>query len=161
MMMMSVLSGGLDSGSFFFFCYLFSFLAFLLLPPVFIFSGLCFRFHSLGLPCLSRSLSFSPSSSVCPLFFLFMFVVCPLLFFLWFSFSVCVCSSPDLPPSVSSVFFFFHPPVPLLRSLILSGFIARECQAFDTVFKPLLQKRFLGKKAKKAMNNLLKTTPFV
>ena len=57
--------------------------------------------------------------------------------------------------------FFFHPPVPLARSLILSGFIARECQAFETVFKPLLQKRFLGKKAKKAMNNLLKTTPFV
>jgi hypothetical protein len=65
------------------------------------------------------------------------------------------------PPCFFFFFFFFHPPVPLARSLILSGFIARECQAFETVFKPLLQKRFLGKKAKKAMNNLLKTTPFV
>jgi len=162
MMMMPVLSGGLDSGSFFFFCYLFSFLAFLLLPPVFIFSGLCFRFHSLSVSPVFLGPSLFLRLRLCvPCFFCFCSWSAPCFFFLWFSFSVCVCSSPDLPPSVSSVFFFFHPPVPLLRSLILSGFIARECQAFETVFKPLLQKRFLGKKAKKAMNNLLKTTPFV
>ena len=78
--------------------------------------------------------------------------------------SLLSCSFPCPSPVLLPVFFssfFFHPPVPLARSLILSGFIARECQAFETVFKPLLQKRFLGKKAKKAMNNLLKTTPFV
>ena len=41
-----------------------SFLAFLLLPPVFIFSGLCFRFHSLSVSPVFLGLSLS--LSVCP-----------------------------------------------------------------------------------------------
>jgi hypothetical protein len=101
MMMMPVLSGGLDSGSFFFFCYLFSFLAFLLLPPVFIFSGLCFRFHS-----LSVSLSFSVS-----LFFSIFVCVSPAFFFsgsLSPSVFVLLLTFPLLVPCVFfSLFFLF------------------------------------------------------
>ena len=95
MMMMLVLSGGIDSGSFFFFCYLL----------VFLLSCCCLRFlfslvYVFGstlsrCPCLSRSLSFSLSSSVCPLLFFSLVLFLRLcLFFSWPS------------PCLSPVFFF-------------------------------------------------------
>ena len=65
----------------------------------------------------------------------------------------------------SALSFFFLVPLPLwflsLRSLIFSGFIAREYQPFETASKPLLPETAPEEEGEEGDEQLLKTVPFV
>jgi hypothetical protein len=66
-------------------------------------------------------------------------------------------------PKFSPVLSFSFPCVssPLSRSLIFSGFIAREYQPFETASKPLLPEMAPEEEGEEGDEQLLKTVPFV